>query len=278
MTRIEFFRNFYSQFIVAAAGLRGEERLVSAFRIVPRENFVGEGPWSAFTPTGYISTQTNDPAVLYQDILVKLPGVEGSINNGQPSLHAACLAAISPETGETGIHIGAGTGYYTAILAELVGAKGSINAFEIEASLAGRATRNLAPWPRVKVRCDSGSNDRLPRADFIYVSAGATHPDESWLAAVSANGRILFPLTPSEGGGGMLLLSRVSGDAFNARFVCPAAFIPCVGVRDDALGSALTEAFRFGSIFSATSLRLGSRPDDSCCFAGGSWWLSTRPV
>ena len=97
-SRVESFRDFYARFVVAAAGANDAKRLVASFRAVPREKFIGEGPWSAFTPAGYVQTLTDDPAVLYQDITVSLVGPEGPINNGQPSLHAACLAALSPAT------------------------------------------------------------------------------------------------------------------------------------------------------------------------------------
>ena len=265
MNRLDSFRDFYA-------------RLVGAFRAVPREKFVGEGPWSAFTPTGYVPTLTDDPAVVYQDITLKLPGVEGPTNNGQPSLHAACLAALSPAKGETGVHVGAGTGYYTAILAELVGPEGSVIAYEIETPLADQAKRNLSSWPQATVECRSGVAGSLPQTDFIYVNAGATHPDESWLSALNANGRLLFPLTPSEGVGGMLLLRKAAKNAFNARFVCPAMFISCAGARNDVTGAALTDAFRSANIWAAASFRLGSRPGDDCCFAAETWWLSTSPV
>jgi hypothetical protein len=67
---------------------------------------------------GYIITPSDDPAFLYQDIVVKLSGegpintrsAEGPINNGQPTLHATCLGNVDPANGETVLHIGAGTG------------------------------------------------------------------------------------------------------------------------------------------------------------------------
>jgi protein-L-isoaspartate(D-aspartate) O-methyltransferase len=42
------------------------------------------------------------------------------------------------------VHIGAGAGYYTAILAELVGAAGRVTAIEFDAELGARATANFA--------------------------------------------------------------------------------------------------------------------------------------
>ena len=66
-----------------------------------------------FTAAGYIDTPTDDPAFLYQDVTVALKP-ESQINNGQPTLHAVSLAALNPQEGEAAVHIGAGTGYYTA--------------------------------------------------------------------------------------------------------------------------------------------------------------------
>jgi protein-L-isoaspartate(D-aspartate) O-methyltransferase len=44
-----------------------------------------------------------------------------NLTNDQPSLHAALIAAAAPQPGEHVLHVGVGVGYYTAILAELVG-------------------------------------------------------------------------------------------------------------------------------------------------------------
>jgi protein-L-isoaspartate(D-aspartate) O-methyltransferase len=74
-----------------------------------------------------------------------------NLNNGQPSLHAALIAAAAPQPGEHVLHIGVGVGYYTAILAELVGATGRVTAIEYDAELAARATANLAQTPHVRV-------------------------------------------------------------------------------------------------------------------------------
>ena len=69
------------------------------------------------------STSSDDPARLYEDVLVAIDAERG-INNGQPSLHAQSIDALGLKEGETVLQIGAGAGYYTAILAELVGRDG----------------------------------------------------------------------------------------------------------------------------------------------------------
>jgi hypothetical protein len=128
--RLEAHRAFFASLITASAGVPAG-RLSEAFAATPRERFLGPGPWKIFIGTGYITTPTDDPAFLYQDVTVAL-SESGKINNGQPVLHAVGLAALNPQPGETAIHIGAGTGYYTAILARLVGPQGKVLAYEIE--------------------------------------------------------------------------------------------------------------------------------------------------
>src|ERR1700749_2397178 len=113
MDRLEAHRLFFAQLITARGGLPNG-RLTAAFAATPRERFLGPGPWKIFTGGGYITTPTDDPAFLYQDVTVALSEA-GKSNNGQPVLHAVALATVDPQEGETAIHIGAGTGYYTAL-------------------------------------------------------------------------------------------------------------------------------------------------------------------
>ena len=153
--------------------------------------------------------------MLYQDIVIGIATDRG-INNGQPSLHARCLAACAPRPGETVIHVGAGTGYYTAVLARLIDNNGRILAFEIEPDLAARARENLAHLSNVAVSAASGTEGSLPSSDLIHVNAGATYPIPSWLDALNIGGRLIFPLTPNEGFGCMLLV-RVKAKARTLR-------------------------------------------------------------
>jgi protein-L-isoaspartate(D-aspartate) O-methyltransferase len=267
-------RRYYASLITGRAGAH-DPRLAAAFASVERERFVGPGPWQVFAlAAGYIETPSDDLAFLYQDVLVALVR-DRRINNGEPSLHARCLAALGPRPGESVLHVGAGTGYYTAVLAHLVGPEGSVQAYEIEEDLARQASVNLTDLPNVAVHHRSGSQGDLADCDIIYVNAGATHPLDTWLDALRPKGRLLFPLTPDDGLGGMLLVTRGESRNFAARFVSFAAFIPCMGARDGEAARQLSQAFARGTMWSVQSLRRNTAPDQSCWCAGNGWWLST---
>jgi protein-L-isoaspartate(D-aspartate) O-methyltransferase len=223
-------RSFYAEYVVAQTGSR-DENVVNAFACVDRQRYCGPGPWKVWTAAGYIETPSADPVFLYQDILIGILPERG-INNGEPSLHARCLVSAQVQPKDQVVHVGVGTGYYTALLAELTGPDGMVRGYEIVPELAERARDNLRDYPHVLVDSSSGADGELPSADVVYVSAGATEPMAAWLDALREGGRLIFPLTPEVGMGGMLLVTKLRSGEYDARFVSPAQFIPCVGVRD----------------------------------------------
>jgi protein-L-isoaspartate(D-aspartate) O-methyltransferase len=275
MERIQARRLFFANLITANAGLPPGSELASAFASTPRERFVGPPPWKIFAGHNYMETPSDDPACLYQDVVVSLGGV-GHLNNGQPTLHAFCIAALDPSKGERVVHIGAGTGYYTTLLAKLVGETGAVDAYEIEPTLAQRATNNLAELPHVNVHHRSGTVGPLPECDVLYVNAGATHPLDVWLDALRSNGRLIVPLTPSEGYGAMLYIAKHEDGTYSARFLMEAQFVPCIGARDEAAAQKLTRLFRKKNWMKVKSLHRNEGPDDSCWCSGPGWWLSTN--
>jgi protein-L-isoaspartate(D-aspartate) O-methyltransferase len=288
--RSDKLRSFYAKLICAAAKI-GDPRIEDAFRAVKREPFAGPGPWRVkFGGHDYVETPDDDPAFLYQNLLLALDSGRG-INIGMPSAHAYWLGACEIKEGETVLQIGAGSGYYTAILAHLVGPSGRVHAYEIDETLAARARDNLRDLlqedllqedllqkglPQVDVQTRSGVTPDLPKADLIYVCAGAAQPARFWLDALQVGGRLLFPLAPEWVLGGMLLITRpAEGVVWPARFVGRAQFIGCVGLQDEETGQRLKDAFA-GDWEQVRSLHLDSAPDETCWFAGDGWWLSTK--
>jgi len=226
MDRIADFRQVFAQVVTTRAGGCAPE-IREAFARVPRHEFVGPGPWQ-LSEHGDV-TPSDDPALVYQDIGMGLAPQRG-IPTGLPSLHARCIAACAPQPGEHVVHVGAGSGYYTAILAELVGPSGRVDAFEIDRELAARARASLGRWPCVRVEPASGVDRPLGEVDLVYVSAGVQQPPRAWLDALRSGGRLVFPLAPNDAIGGVLMLTRTdSRQVFAASFVCPARFVPCVG-------------------------------------------------
>src|SRR3981189_625202 len=116
-------RRAYAKQILAEAQV-DNSRLEQAFAEVHREDFLGPGPWVIPRWYGeYVPTPSADPVYLYIDSVVQIIA-ERHLNNGQPSGHAKWIASASIKPGEHVVHVGAGTGYYTAIMAFFVGPPG----------------------------------------------------------------------------------------------------------------------------------------------------------
>ena len=268
-------RTFFASY-VSRSGRAHDPRIERAFAAVMREPFVGPGPWSIAIPgAGYVTTPDADIAFIYQDTLVALDPSRG-INIGQPSAHAGWLDALAAVEGESVVQVGAGTGYYTALLGHLVGPAGTVNAYEIEQDLAAHASVNLKDLAQVKVHPRTGIADDLPKADAVYVNAGITQPSWAWLDALRPNGRLVFPLHAAGRAGGMLLIKRSDhGASWPARFLSRAAFISCAGPQDDEAGWRLNAAFASGGADAVRSFRTDDDIDQTCWFRGDGWWLST---
>lgn len=195
-------RRVYARQILALANASADKPLEDAFAAVPRETFLGEGKWRIMTPwSPYTLLHERDPALIYQDVVVALDEARG-INNGSPALHAYWLHVAAPRPGERVAHIGAGAGYYSAILAELVGEQGTVTAVEYDSGRAESAARNLADRRNVEVMRDDGR--AWPRAptDVVYINFAVTRPAAAWIENLAIGGRLIFPLgVPREGPG-----------------------------------------------------------------------------
>jgi protein-L-isoaspartate(D-aspartate) O-methyltransferase len=279
-------RRQYARQTLFAAGL-ASPALESAFADVRRERFLGPGPWKIFRWSGYVATPDADPAWLYADCLVAIIAEQG-LNNGQPSSHALWLNAASPKPGDHVVHIGAGTGYYTAIIAQLVGRSGRVTAIEHNRGLAAKAEANLAHLPQATVRAGDGACAALDPADIIYVNAGATRPMDAWLDALKEGGRLMLPLTtnaafsggPPTGVQGAVFRIERCGADYLAKVISGAAYIPGEGMRDPVSEAALAAGFANGRVREVTRLyrddAAAGLPGDRCWARAPGWALAYR--
>src|ERR1700726_48162 len=188
---LSIIRAAYAKQILAAGGV-DNARLQAAFGAIRREDFLGPGPWPILRwPRDYLLSPDTDPVYLYTNDLVGIVP-ERRINNGQPAWHAHLIHQASPAACEHVVHVGTGTGYYTAILAHLAGRSGRVTGIEYDSELAAQPKANLAPHPNVEIVEGDGALVSFDEADVIYVNAGCTRPAQN-RAAPPPRGRAPDP-------------------------------------------------------------------------------------
>lgn len=290
MRRLDAAREAFAEQLRREGPLRSE-RLVRAFARVPREDFLPPGPWLTLPDErGYRSTPSADPEHLYADVAVALDAAR-LLNNGAPGFVGRILDGLDPRPGERVLHLGSGPGYYTAILAELVGGAGHVLAVELDPELARQAQRALRSWRNVEVIHGDGLEQPEPSqaVDVIFVHGGVSHATARWLDALPVGGRLALALTAvrpttrvrrflRDHAGRVLQVRREPG-GFSARFGEACGIQALLGGRDPEHQRALAEAFGRGRTAELRSLRRDAHaPDASCWLHGGGYCLSTRTV
>lgn len=289
---LQIVRRVFARQILAIAGVAENARLEAAFRKVPREHFLGSDPWViADARNGLLRLPSNDPIYAYQDVLFSLSQSRG-VNNGGPSLHARLLDALSPQPEQNVVHLGAGTGYYTAMLAELVGLKGRVTAVEIDPVLGRMARENLSNRPNVDVIIDDARTWPRKHADRIYLNFAVTAPVMPWINYLSPAGRLVIPLgVPGEAKGpagprfsrhGSAFLIEQRRYGFGASYICPAYFIHAeddpASTDKDAI-ERLQRAFRSKGVEFVRSLIWRRHAEPGRCWMWSpDWSLSYDPV
>ena len=281
-------------------------RIVDAIRSVPRDKFLPPGPWiirgmaDVLGPPRY--TDDADPRHVHHDIAVAID-LSRQLYNGQPSLIARWFQEAGVAEGQRVVHIGTGTGYFTALLAHIVGPAGHVHGIEVDPDLARQAAANLTDWPWVAIE-QGNSAANLPRDnDVVLVHAGATHVLDAWLDALRDGGRLLVPLTGAMSGFGDLgaaklppgamkenmpgamkaammanickgftLLVTRAGNDWHVRPLptIPVAIYSLKDVRDETLGAALGQAVMSGRLMQITRLRRDRHEAGDTCVVHGA--------
>ena len=285
MMTIEECRSFYAQEVRFTANLM-TPGLVEAFAKVPRENFLGPGPWQLGSAQGraeavgleqlsYVTVE--DPRDIYHNVVVSLDRAK-DINNGQPGSLGSWIDSLGLKRGERVYHLGCGVGYYTAIIAEVVGAEGKVVGLELQAELAERAQQNLASYAHVKVEPGDGAVFDPGDCDAMLVNCGVTHPQLIWLDRLREGGRLVVPFTvPMNAtiGQGMMVKIVRSGGAYSAELVSPVAIYSGGKLRDAGLEPQILKGLKSGGLLKLKSLRRDlHEPGETCVVHGRGVCLS----
>jgi protein-L-isoaspartate(D-aspartate) O-methyltransferase len=277
---IDLRRRFFAEEIAAVARLR-TLALSEALAAVPRERFLPPGPWITLSdldfmaPARHISTPDADPARVYHNIGIAIDPAR-QLFNGQPATLATWIDALSLAAGQRVVHIGAGLGYYTALMAHIVGPQGRVIAYEVDAALAASARENLKAYPWVYLRSNDASSPLDAEFDAMLVNAGVTHPLDSWLDRLAVGGRMLMPLTSAMpvmgatiGKGLGWLITRKSATDFSAKVAGVVAVYSALGLRDERLSERIGKSMMAGPMKWQAVTRLRRDVHD----AGESCWL-----
>jgi protein-L-isoaspartate(D-aspartate) O-methyltransferase len=276
MLTAEDYRRFYADEIRFVANLNSP-MLVQAFARVPREQFIGPGPWRVGSPelralaaaglgeAAYVDI--DDPRHLYHNVVVVLDE-EGNINNGQPSALARWISGLDLAPGARVYHLGCGVGYYTAIIAEVVGPSGYVVASEVNSDLAARARENLSDYPNVQVYSADGAEMDPGECDAMLINAGVTHPNPRWLDRLLEGGRLVVPITmattPTLGAGLMIRIVR-QDDRYSASGLTPVGIYSCTNMRDPELEPVLRKALTTQALLKVKSLRREPHEEEEMC-------------
>lgn len=286
MMSIEECRSFYAQEVKLAAGVT-TPGLVEAYARVPREEFLGPGPWQigsaegrAMSAAGLVQlayVTVEDPRDVYHNVVVSLDR-EKDINNGQPSALGRWIDALALKTGDRVYHLGCGVGYYTAIMAEVVGPSGSVVGLELHSELAERAKKNLAAYAHVTLATGDGATFDPGERDAMLVNAGVTHPRTLWLDRLREGGRLVVPFTlamnATVGQGVMTKIVRERG-GYSAELVSPLAIFSGGSMRDPELEPRMLKALTSGGLLKLKSVRRDAHePAESCVLHGKEVCLS----
>jgi protein-L-isoaspartate(D-aspartate) O-methyltransferase len=177
-------------------------------------------PRHAFVPSGVAHRAYEDSA---------LP-IGGGQTISQPTVHARSLQELRLSGGERVLEIGTGSGYQTALLAQLAGQVFSI---ERDAALLDRAREILAGLGvrNISLLLGDGTLGWRDYAPYDGIVVGAAAPDvpPSFVEQLAEGGRLVIPVGTREEQVLCVYTKREGG--LDRREVGPVRFVPLVGAQ-----------------------------------------------
>jgi protein-L-isoaspartate(D-aspartate) O-methyltransferase len=217
-----------------------------AFRTVERHRFLrGFSRWDPATslpvPVAFDPARPSEEAlrVIYSDQALGTRFRDGlpSSSSSQPSVMADMLEVLELEAGMRVLEIGTGTGYNAALLAEIVGSRGSVVTQDIDAGIAAEAEEALLAmgYGSVRVVARDGAEGVPEDAPFdrILVTVGCPDLSFRWQEQLTEQGRIVLPL--EHAGLHPLVMVTKGNEGLEGRFFGWTAFIPIRGLLHQEL-------------------------------------------
>ncbi len=157
--------------------------IIKAFRKVKREDFLQEGQKKF--------------AFLDQP----LP-IGGGQTNSQPLTVAFMLEKLQPEPGDKILDIGSGSGWTTALLAEISGQKGRVVSMEVIPELKEFGQKNVSEYgfSNVEYVCENARQGYPQEAPYDKILCSASirgKIPQAWKDQLKNNGRMVLPVDSS---------------------------------------------------------------------------------
>jgi protein-L-isoaspartate(D-aspartate) O-methyltransferase len=284
---IEEARTRYAAELESSGAIRSK-RVIAALARVPREDFVGKGPWyfpckETWMAGGarYRVSASNDPCLVYQNTAIALDAKRDLVN-GSPGSIGAWIESLEIRRGARLLHVGCGTGYYTAIMAELVGRRGRVLAVEIDEGLAHRAVQCLQNYPQVEVRHGDGATMDSGTVDGILINYGVLEPAPMWLDRLELNGLMILPLTFAIPGvplgKGAVYQLHKEASAFRVKYHSFVLAYGAMSDRNQELNETLHQRYRdeaAGWMYVKSLRRDVHTPEPGCWFHASECCFST---
>ncbi len=172
-------------------------KLIEAFARVRREDFLGKGPWMVGCTRGYLRSPTADPRHVICNVSVALKPERG-LNNGMPGVVGGLIQLLELREGDRVLHLGAGTGYYSAIMGYVTG---DVDAVELEPDFAPLAKEALRDSPGVNYyTADAMAFPLQGIYDAILVNAGVGEIPLAWMNSLNPMEGRMVSVVHREGG------------------------------------------------------------------------------
>ena len=189
-------------------------RIIEAFRKIKRKDFLPE--------------DLKDLAELNE----ALP-IDYGQTISQPLVVAFIMEELQPQKGEKILDVGSGSGWTTALLAEIVGEQGKVIAMEIVPPLVEFGKKNVEKYNFVKkgiaefiLGDGSKGYEKEAPYDKILASASAIKIPQAWKEQIKIRGKIVAPVANS-----IMVLTKTVEQKFEEKEYPGFLFVPLISER-----------------------------------------------